>query len=177
MQRNGAEVRVWRNRGNSALDGARPFRHIPPQFQGASRPVNGRVDMSFLKQLFTWWNGQTLNTRFYTWRKGEYVGADEFGNKYYRAKSALPESIKERRWVIYNGYSEASTIPPGWHGWMHHRDRRAAEPGRLSSRASGRSRTFRIRPARPTPIGPRARSSSGSTPAPRAADYSAWRPE
>ena len=32
-------------------------------------------------------------------RIGEYVGADEFGNKYYRAKSALPESIKERRWV------------------------------------------------------------------------------
>ena len=26
----------------------------------------------------------------------------------------------ERRWVIYNGYVEASTIPPGWHGWMHH---------------------------------------------------------
>jgi NADH:ubiquinone oxidoreductase subunit len=23
--------------------------------------------------------------------------------------------------VIYNGYSEASAIPPGWHGWMHHR--------------------------------------------------------
>ena len=77
--------------------------------------------MLFLKQLFTWWNGQTLNTRFYTWRKGNFVGADQFGNKYYRAKSALPESFKERRWVVYNGYSEASTIPPGWHGWMHYR--------------------------------------------------------
>lgn len=77
--------------------------------------------MLFLKQLFTWWNGQTLNTRFYTWRKGESVGSDEFGNRYYRAKSALPDSIAERRWVIYNGYSEASAIPPGWHGWMHHK--------------------------------------------------------
>ena len=28
---------------------------------------------------------------------------------------------RTRRWVIYNGYAEASTIPPGWHGWMHHR--------------------------------------------------------
>ena len=77
--------------------------------------------MQFLKQLFTWWNGQTLNTRFFTWRNGEKVGQDEFGNVYYRAKSAIPDSIAERRWVIYSGYSEASSIPPGWHGWMHHR--------------------------------------------------------
>ena len=77
--------------------------------------------MLFLKQLFTWWNGQTLNTRFYTWRKGEYVGTDQFGNKYYRAKSALPEFDQGAPLGVYNGYSEASTIPPGWHGWMHHR--------------------------------------------------------
>ena len=77
--------------------------------------------MQFLKQLFTWWNGQTLGTRFYTWRKGEFMGQDELGNKYYRAKSAMPDSIPERRWVIYTGYSEASQVPPGWHGWMHHR--------------------------------------------------------
>ncbi len=77
--------------------------------------------MKFLKQFFTWWNGQTLNTRFYTWRHGEAVGRDQYGNQYYRAKSAIPDSIPERRWVIYSNYSEASQVPPGWHGWMHHR--------------------------------------------------------
>jgi NADH:ubiquinone oxidoreductase subunit len=77
--------------------------------------------MHFLKQFFTWWSGQTLGTRFFTWRKGEHVGTDKAGNHYYRAKSAMPDSIAERRWVIFNGYSEASGIPPGWHGWMHHR--------------------------------------------------------
>jgi NADH:ubiquinone oxidoreductase subunit len=77
--------------------------------------------MEFLKQFFTWWNGQTLGTRFYTWRKGEFVGSDESGNRYYRARSAVPDSIPERRWVIYNGYAEGSAVPPGWHGWMHHR--------------------------------------------------------
>ncbi len=76
--------------------------------------------IEFLKQFFTWWNGQTLGLRWYTTRKGEFVGEDEFGNKYYRARSAVPESIPERRWVVYNGYAEASAIPPGWHGWMHH---------------------------------------------------------
>jgi NADH:ubiquinone oxidoreductase subunit len=77
--------------------------------------------MQFLKQFFTWWNGQTLNTRFFTWRKGNYVGQDEQGNRYYKAKSAVPQSIPERRWVIYNGYAEASKVGPGWHGWLHHR--------------------------------------------------------
>jgi len=77
----------------------------------------------FLTELFTWWNGQTMGTRFYTWRKGEKVGTDEFGNTYYRApdKSQTAGGFAERRWVIYSGYAEASKIPTGWHGWMHHR--------------------------------------------------------
>ncbi len=69
---------------------------------------------NFLLQFFTWWNGQTLGTRFYTWRKGEFVGEDEAGNRYYR-------DANDRRWVVYNGEAEASAIPPGWHGWMHYR--------------------------------------------------------
>ncbi len=77
--------------------------------------------MQFLKQFFSWWNGQTWNTRFYTWRIGTLVGQDDMGNLYYKAKSAVPDSIPERRWVIYNGYAEASKVPPGWHGWLHHR--------------------------------------------------------
>jgi NADH:ubiquinone oxidoreductase subunit len=28
---------------------------------------------------------------------------------------------KPKRWVVYNGYAEASAIAPGWHGWMHYR--------------------------------------------------------
>ena len=77
--------------------------------------------MAFWTQFFTWWNGTTLGTRFFTWRKGEKVGEDEFGNVYYRAPSALPASIAERRWVIYKDLAEPSAIPPGWHGWIHHR--------------------------------------------------------
>jgi hypothetical protein len=32
----------------------------------------------FLTEMFTWWNGQTMGTRFYTWRFGTKVGTDEF---------------------------------------------------------------------------------------------------
>ncbi len=132
--------------------------------------------MLFLKQLFTWWNGQTLNTRFYTWRNGEHVGTDQSGNRYYRAKSALPRSIAERRWVIYNGYSEASAVPPGWHGWMHHRDDQPPQDGDYQAREwetphqanqTGTANAYR----------PPGSIVSGARPAARAADYSAWKPE
>ena len=73
----------------------------------------------FLLQFFTWWNGETLGTRLHTWRFGKSVGEDEFGNLYY--EGGTDSEGRTRRWVIYNGVSEASAIPPGWHGWMHHR--------------------------------------------------------
>ena len=73
----------------------------------------------FLIQFFTWWNSQTLGTRFYTWRYGEFVGEDEYGNRYYRQRNAKTP-VPERRWVIYNGEAEASRVPPGWYGWLHH---------------------------------------------------------
>ena len=78
--------------------------------------------LTWLKQFFTWWNGQTLNTRFHTWRHGELVGRDEFGNAYYRTIGGKldPALGLERRWVIYSGVSEASATPPGWFGWLHH---------------------------------------------------------
>ncbi len=64
-------------------------------------------------RIFTWWNGQTLNTQLYTWRKGVRVGQDEQGNVYYRTKDDA------RRWVIFNGEAEASRVSPDWHGWLH----------------------------------------------------------
>ena len=78
--------------------------------------------MAGLMRIFTWWQGATLNTLFHTWLKGELVGTDEFGNRYYRTKGGAidPALGFERRWVIYNGYAEGSATPPGWYGWLHH---------------------------------------------------------
>lgn len=70
--------------------------------------------MKFLLRLITWWNGQTLGTQVFTWRKGVRVGQDDQGNIFYRSRDG------KRRWVIYNGESEASRISPDWHGWLHH---------------------------------------------------------
>ncbi|MER5170437.1 NADH:ubiquinone oxidoreductase subunit NDUFA12 [Thioclava sp. GXIMD2076] len=70
--------------------------------------------MKTLLQILTWWNGQTLNTRIWSSRNGKKVGEDEQGNIFYQTKDG------KRRWVIYNGESQASRVSPDWHGWLHH---------------------------------------------------------
>ena len=66
----------------------------------------------------------TWGTRLYTLLFGEQVGSDHFGNRYFRMKRGAHvhnDSLrKERRWVIYEGETEASRVPPEWHAWLHH---------------------------------------------------------
>ena len=69
--------------------------------------------LSKVLRVFTWWNGQTLNTQLFTWRKGERVGEDEQGNVFYKTQD------DKKRWVIFNGEAEASRVSPEWHGWLH----------------------------------------------------------
>ena len=74
--------------------------------------------MGFFSKIFTWWDGATIGTLLWSWRKGEQVGTDAQGNRYYRSRR--PDSFgKERRWVIYNGANDASRVPAEWHGWLH----------------------------------------------------------
>jgi len=68
----------------------------------------------FLSHIFTWWNDHTFGTWLYTRRKGELVGEDEQGNRYYRERGS------RRRWVMYKGAIEASRVPPEWHRWLHY---------------------------------------------------------
>ncbi|MDP8996754.1 MAG: NADH:ubiquinone oxidoreductase subunit NDUFA12 [Pseudomonadota bacterium] len=132
--------------------------------------------MQFLKQFFTWWNGQTLNTRFYTWRKGNYVGQDELGNRYYKAKSAVPDSIPERRWVIYKGYSEASQVGPGWHGWLHHRTDVAPPQENYVPRDWQKPHEENLTGSAGA-YHPPGSIAVGGKPVKAAADYQAWKPQ
>jgi len=131
----------------------------------------------FLLKLFTWWNSQTFGTQLWTRLYGEFVGEDEFGNRYYRTagRKIDPTLGFERRWVIYSGYAEASMIPPSWHGWMHHTIDVPPTEDAYQARSWQK-------PHRPILTGtPGAYRPSGSTLAqnrrPRATgDYRAWRP-
>ncbi len=110
----------------SSLFGSTPFlldTRVANWHYGRDRIFGGQAAMkTFLLRLFTWWNGQTFGTQWWTWLYGEFVGDDEFGNRYFRTKGGKidPALGFERRWVIYRGVAEASTVPPSWHGWLHH---------------------------------------------------------
>ena len=69
--------------------------------------------MNLFKIIFSWWNGQTFGTFLHTLVYGNIVGKDHYGNKYYQNKDDT------KRWVIYNGTVDASSIPPEWHSWLH----------------------------------------------------------
>lgn len=124
----------------------------------------------------------TIGTRLYTWWKGELVGSDQFGNRYYRQKGQPPlvrgggRPSRERRWVLYRGEAEASRVPPQWHGWLHHTLDAPPVPGDAPSypwlkehlpNLSGTPLAYRP-PGSLLRGGRRARSSG---------DYEAWRPE
>ena len=68
--------------------------------------------LTLFKEIFIWWNRQTLGTRLHTFFFGKFVGADNIGNKYYKSKSG-------KRWVIYKGEIDASKIPEEWFSWIH----------------------------------------------------------
>ncbi|MEM1106359.1 MAG: NADH:ubiquinone oxidoreductase subunit NDUFA12 [Pseudomonadota bacterium] len=74
-----------------------------------------------IARLFTWWNGFTLGAWFDIRRRANFVGEDEFGNRYFEDRRAsLGTSTFYRRYVVYEGLAEPSKIPPDWHGWLHH---------------------------------------------------------
>jgi NADH:ubiquinone oxidoreductase subunit len=79
-----------------------------------SRALSNPADsMNWFMMLFVWWRGATWGTLLATLLCGQFVGLDEFGNRYYQNKAG------SRRWVLYNGTVEASRVPPNWHGWLH----------------------------------------------------------
>ncbi len=60
----------------------------------------------------------SIGTKIYTWLKGNLVAEDEIGNKYYSDSKDFKD-ISAKRWVIFKGEIEASSIPAHWHAWLH----------------------------------------------------------
>jgi len=69
--------------------------------------------MSFIKRIFTWWNGSTFGTNLQIRRKGTKVGEDAYGNTYYEQNSDAYDG-RLRRWVTYTGYADASRNYEAW---------------------------------------------------------------
>ncbi len=56
---------------------------------------------------------------FLTLFRGRFVGRDALGNQYYE-RPGRRGARRTRRWVVYAGAPEASTIGPEWHAWLHY---------------------------------------------------------
>jgi NADH:ubiquinone oxidoreductase subunit len=150
---------------------------ISRRMERAHARRQGKTMKTFLLQFFTWWHGQTLGMRFFTWRTGERVGTDEFGNVYYRTVGGVKDKAlgHERRWVVYHGQAEASAVPPGWNGWLHHTVDVAP------SQEDYRPREWQ-KPHQPNPSGtsaayrPQGSVLAGGRRKPTGGDYTAWKP-
>lgn len=69
--------------------------------------------------------GTWLFTRF----KGELVGQDANGNRYYQARSRGTRPLYPRkRWVIYNGAPNPLTIEPRWYPWLQYQIDQPLDP-------------------------------------------------
>ena len=62
----------------------------------------------------------TIGTRLYTFLKGQQVGIDSLGNRYFVERNPR-EGSRLKRWVIYKDNIDGSGVPAAWHGWLHGR--------------------------------------------------------
>ncbi len=105
----------------AALDAKGAPSYIPRVGVPGLQTVAGSPVVSVLKLIFSWWNGATIGVLFTLWRRGRFVGADDYGNRYFEARDAKDSyDNRKRRWVTYTGYAEASKVPPEWHGWLRY---------------------------------------------------------
>ena len=124
----------------------------------------------------------TFGTRLLTWLRGELVGTDAYGNRYYRLKNDRPSGrgggrfSRERRWVLYKGEVEASKVPAEWHSWLHHTSDTLPPDG-------GRPKYSWQKPHQPNLTGtpqayhPRGSVLRGGHRARATGDYEPWSPE
>lgn len=135
--------------------------------------------MGIFSEIFSWWGGNTWGTRLTIARQGRFVGSDSLGNRYYEQRKGVgPEGPlgRPRRWVTYKNLSEASLVPPEWHGWLHYtvdtpptEERYTPRPWQKPHRPNMTGTPEAYRPAG---------SILGSGHRPKATgDYKPWRPE
>ena len=116
----------------------------------------------------------TLGTRLFTWLRGEFVGADEFGNRYFHLRG-VPEGRLRRRWVLYKGDAEASKVPPGWNAWLHRTIEEPPDRAPLPSRSWEKTHLPNLTGTRAAYL-PQGHLLRGGERAAAAGDYEAWVP-
>ena len=116
----------------------------------------------------------TIGTRIFTAFRGRLIGTDEFGNKYYSERRRSKKN-HERRWVIYFGEEEASSIPASWHGWLHHSYEAPPSENSRVSKAWEKPHTPNMTGTANAYLPP-GHVLKGGKRSPATGDYESWRP-
>ncbi len=117
----------------------------------------------------------SLVTMVSTWLKGELVGVDEYGNRYYRERR-VPDWRRQKRWVVYAREAEPTRVPPGWVGWLHKRIKDAPSEQPLPTPRWEKEPLPNLTGTEYAYLPPGAVERGGQR-APATGDYEAWRPE
>jgi NADH:ubiquinone oxidoreductase subunit len=111
-----------------------------------------------------------IGTRIFTWLHGRQVGTDGVGNRYFEERRS--KRARVRRWVLYAGAPEATSVPPEWHAWMHYT---------VDAPLTGPKRPWQ-KPYEPNATGtpeayrPPGHDYAGGKRSPATGDYEAWTP-
>jgi NADH:ubiquinone oxidoreductase subunit len=142
-------------------------RPIAPIVGGAPIRRGGRV----LRDL----KANSFFTMLQTWLKGELVGVDEYGNRYYRGRRS-PGWRKERRWVVFSRVADPTLVPAGWVGWLHKRIEKPPSEQPLPAPRWEKERLPNLTGTPGAYLPPGALERGGQRAA-ATGDYEAWRPE
>jgi NADH:ubiquinone oxidoreductase subunit len=131
--------------------------------------------MGIFGEIFSWWGGNTWGTRYTIWKCARKVGEDQLGNTYWEQVKGVGPLGVPRRFVTYKSMSEASLVPPEWHGWLHYTvdtpptaEDYAPKPWQLPHQPNGTGTPQAYRPAGSIVSAAQRPKATG--------DYKAWRP-
>jgi len=109
----------------------------------------------------------------YTLRRGTPVGRDALGNAYFE-RAAREKTGRSRRWVVYAGAPDASTVAPEWHAWLHHL---TDQPLPATAAKSWQRPHQPNRTGTPASYRPAGHDYQGGKSARASADYESWTPD
>lgn len=118
----------------------------------------------------------TIGTRLYTLLHGQYVGRDEFGNRYFQQRKPA-KNRRRKRWVMYQGMAEPTKVPPSWHGWLHHTVEQPPIDGQNVKKYKWQKSHLPNLTGTDGRYLPAGHVMRGAERAPATADYVAWKPE
>ncbi|KAF7831293.1 NADH dehydrogenase [ubiquinone] 1 alpha subcomplex assembly factor 2 isoform X1 [Senna tora] len=68
------------------------------------------------------------------------VGVDKAGNRYFARKEEVDGIMKEKRWVVFKGEEDPTTVPVEWICWLNGQRKKAPTPEEIMELEARRER-------------------------------------